>query len=715
VSDPKSDHRDPVLGDPEGEWNDVVRRISDRIRRKGSGGPTTQTGLDVAGELVRLDRRAREAEASLERERGAYALRVQEMEDKLKKVEPWLRQVKSEYQKASAERDRLRDELARGTRNGSPETVAVEKDEKTRAVSLREAEAARVERDAALAEASNLRKRFESQKSSADAAAEVRIAAAETARDQAAEDLDQMRKTAGDGRRADEEVKRLLKQVEQLETTTSAHKAVARAAQDTADQLQARIAGIEKAAHEAQAKAESAQQHADRARDLAGKLEETGIELAAARRKVADAESVAAAVRGGEAAVRRELEARVRELESARAELDRARKSVEKLGAESAGVRSQLAEVRRESQSRAAETARRSAALDAAKAAGQQARDDGASAARDATEAQELADEAMRAEQEARARSDDLAARLASAEQQIASAAASAQDFSERIESEQQARERAESRATELDARATANAARVRDLEPELELARGRAQALESEVGDRARAFEQQAQDAARRFESAESSFRSQMRAAEARFEMDLHRERERARSAEEASRVLEERNACALVEFDAEVTRLRSTTMQFLGAKTHELVEGMQRIVGEEPIVVPPITMSMENPRTPTATVAVLPPAGIETPSPATGEWDRLMSDVEQLCSEVEDMRQETGEKPADTDSVSVEVTVPMPGPAPSPAEVDESDSATQPDPDVDPLANTVEMPPRFAQQNSGGGHARRGRKKRR
>ncbi len=584
MSDPKSEPTDPVLGDPEGEWNDVVRRISDRIRRKSNGGPTTQSGLDLAGELVRLERRAREAEACLERERGAYTMRVQEMEEKLKKVEPWLRQLKAEYQKASAERDRLRDELARGTRSGSPETVAVLPDEKTRIESLLEVDAARVERDAALAEAESLRRRIESQRSNADVAAEVRIAAAEKARDEAAEDLKQLRRTTGEVRRTDEAVRRLQKQVEQLETSTSVHKAVARAAQETADQFAARVGELEKVAQEAQAKAEAAQVHEARVRELTAKLEEAGIELCAARRKLADAEK--------------------------------------------------------------------------SSAANDKARDDGAAAGRDAAESKDLAEEAMRAEQEARTRAGELATRLAAAELLISNAAA-------------------------------------------------RAKAAESDAASGALALLEQAKDAARRYESAEASFRSQMRAAEARFEMDLHRERENARSAEEVTRVLEERNARVLVDADAELTGLRTAAMQFVAARAQELVAGMQRIVGDEPVLVPPITMSLESPRTPTATVVVPQAAGIDTSSPVTGEWDRLMSGVEQLCSEVEDMRQETGEQPAqkpgDTDSVSVEVAAPGSAPAAESSSADdESDNPTQPEPGVDPEAMTIEMAPQSSQPSS-------------
>ena len=65
----------PAPADPDGDWDDVVHRISDRIKKKGAGAPTTQSSLDLANELVRLERRALEAEALLLQERDAHSLR----------------------------------------------------------------------------------------------------------------------------------------------------------------------------------------------------------------------------------------------------------------------------------------------------------------------------------------------------------------------------------------------------------------------------------------------------------------------------------------------------------------------------------------------------------------------------------------------------------------------------------------------------------------
>ena len=58
------------------------------------------------------------------------------------------------------------------------------------------------------------------------------------------------------------QIKRLLKQIEQLETTTSAHKAVARAAQEEVETLKNRVTDLEKSG---QRKAETVQQEGQRA------------------------------------------------------------------------------------------------------------------------------------------------------------------------------------------------------------------------------------------------------------------------------------------------------------------------------------------------------------------------------------------------------------------------------------------------------------------
>src|SRR5438552_4009202 len=115
MSDTVSEKKRTDVGDPESEWDAVVRRISERIKKnKGSTpGTASQSSLDLAGEMVRLERRAVDAETTLSRERDAYTVRVREMEAKLRNLEPWLRQLKGEYQKAANERDETRRQLKR--------------------------------------------------------------------------------------------------------------------------------------------------------------------------------------------------------------------------------------------------------------------------------------------------------------------------------------------------------------------------------------------------------------------------------------------------------------------------------------------------------------------------------------------------------------------------------------------------------------------------
>ena len=673
MSDTSNDRSETSVGDPEGEWDSVVRRISERIKKRSGGAATTQSSLDLASDLVRLERRAIEAEAALEREREGHGVRTREMEDKLRKLEPWLRQLKSEYQKAATERDRLRDELARVQKNAAgPSAADLSKTsvlESEKEAAFREAEAARAARDAALAEAESLRRRIDNEEQNAQSSSDERIAAAEKARDQALEDVKQMRKAAGDGRRAEEEVRRLLKQIEQLETTTAAHKAVARAAQEAVETAQARLTEIEKAQ---QKKAEAVQHESQRSQDLAKQLDDARDEIAAAERKRAEAESTAEAVRGGEEHVRRELDVKAQALLGVRAELDQSNRTIEKLRAETAeasrltelaradaaGAQSQAAQTRSEACSAADELARVQGALDAAKAAGQKTRDESAANQRDAAMAKELADEAMKAEEEARRRADATAEKLAAAEQELAAAsqrlreaASAAQEAADHAAAEQRGRADAELRANDLDARLAQAELRVPELESELEMLKGRAHALQTEASNLTRTLDDDRQSATKRFDAAETSWRSQMRAAESRFEADVHRERDRTREVEAMLRAIEERHAASQAGHEADLSQLRASAMQFVAAKSQELISGIHRIVGDEPVVVPPITASMDP-------EVLFPPPTVAMGKPlaAGGDWDRLINDVEQLWTEVEGMRQDGATAREDTDSMAPE-----------------------------------------------------------
>src|SRR5262245_54418171 len=233
MSETKSRRDEAAVGEHEGEWDSVVRRIYDRIKKRPGGPPTTQTSLDLAGEIVRLERRAREADAelerrtkeadsTLEREREAFALRVRDMEDKLRRLEPWLRQLRAEYLKTATERDQLKDDLTRA----KTETKGPRSEEDQERIGRLEAQlleakaahdAARVARDAASEEVESLPPRgVDEQRASEDESAK-RLAAAEIARDDAAREAAELREMLSAARTAEEETARLREQLAAVE------------------------------------------------------------------------------------------------------------------------------------------------------------------------------------------------------------------------------------------------------------------------------------------------------------------------------------------------------------------------------------------------------------------------------------------------------------------------------------------------------------------
>jgi len=663
MSETASPRKDTDVGDPESEWDAVVRRISERLKKKqgAANASGAQSNLDIAGEMVRLERRAIEAETTLAQERDAYSLRVKEMEDKLRNLEPWLRQLKGEYQKAAAERDELREELNRAASKAGSTTAAMVL-ESEREAALREAEAARAERDAAVAEAEMLRTRSESDRASPSASWQKHIAAAEKARDQAIEEAKQLRKAVGDARRSETEIKRLLTQIDQLETTTAAHKAVARAAQEEASGLKSRIAELEKSR---QTSAESVQLENRRVAEL-------GKDIDLLRDEVAT-------VRAAEEAARREAQEKARALESAKGELEQARQAVETLRAEAADAQRQAEESRSSSsqgrieaaQSKrdaeaAAESARNAAAsLEAAHAAERKAREALASAHKDAAESKELADEAMRAEGEARRRAEELAEKLAAIElsmhaesQRVREMEARAMELAEHLATERSARQEAERRANDFDVRAEQAEPRVLELEGQLEIIGGRVRAAEAENAGLVRGLEEERAAAAKRMEAAEASWRSQMRAAEARFEAEVQRERNRTFESDEALKAARERHARVGAAREEEMGRLRVEVGQFAEAKMNELVDGLSRIVAE-PIVAPPITVGMDCPATAPTSMAVSGPTstGARPEAGPPADWDRLIEDVEHLRGEVATLRTDGRSREDETAEAGVDV----------------------------------------------------------
>lgn len=656
MSEPSTSERKQTDGaTPDREWESVVRRISDRIRSASGTAPTTTQSADLAQELAALERRALDAEGTLERERHAYTIRVQEMEEKLRKLEPWLRRLRAEFQEASTERDRLRDRVtqlekdsaAAGGRPSEQEGVLRAELE----AAAREAEAAKAARDAALAEAAGLRQRLDNDLRNLQESWRQRIEQAESARDKALDEVKSFRQQLGGQRRQDEEIKRLLKEVEQLETTTAAHKAVARAAQEDADGIRQKLSEAEKSS--ARALDESRGWFA-KAEDAVRKLEAAEADLRRVRDensefalRLASAESAAKDLRAEAERARHEATEKDRALGGAHGEIETLRRTVEKLRAEvsdarqlSDRVQAETLAARREAEANAREIERLQG--DAA-AERRRAQDEAESLRREAAETRELAEESMRSEESLRRSLKDAEEKLAAENAQHAETGR---------------------RAQELEARLDGVQLEFADVRHGLEQARAIAVALESEKQNLLRTLDEEREGAAKRFEATEASWRSQMRAVEGRFEAELHKERQRAVAAEEAHAAAVQRHADELVARDDEFRRFRYGAAEYVRQQVQALVDGMDRMADGTMSDAEPVAVAVETEETVPASPGDVPAAEAAPAEPATGpvadadgpDWDRLLSDVQALRSEVEGLR--VAEPREDTGSIAVEVT---------------------------------------------------------
>lgn len=654
MSETSAGEKKDVGGDR--EWESVVRRISDRIRSApGTAGPSTTASTDLAQELAAYERRALEAEGTLTRERDAYSVRVREMEDKLRKLEPWLRRLRQEFQDASQQRDKLQARLDEAEKNaGAAPARSPEQDTALRAereVALREAEAAKAARDAALAEAASLRTRLENDLRTLQESWKQRIETAEGSRDKALDEIKNLRTQIGAQRRAEEEIKRLVKEKEALETTTAAHKAVARAAQEEAEGFRQKLAETEKQAGRS---GDEAKGWIVRADELSKKLESVQSELDRFRDEnraiqvhVANAENSIKELRAENDRVRHDLGERERTLAGARTESEALKKTLEKLRGEVAEAR-QAAErgvadasgARREVEAQARENERLKLEFGAER---KKAADELNRTRREAAETKELAEEAMRVEEQARR---DL------------------RETAERLAAESKAREDAVARATEFEGKFDHAQIEAADARRTIEEVRGTVTALEVEKANMVRSIEEERHGAATRFEAAETSWRSQLRAVEGRFEADLHKERQRSADFEDALRIAERRHAETLAQREFELQSLRTGVADFVRRKAQELFDGIALVAGAGgESGVPVVAEESAPPATVEVTVAMMdslrgrssaPSAAAASADAGDPDWDRLLSDVQALRSEVEGFR--ATEPPEETASISVE-----------------------------------------------------------
>ncbi len=245
------------------------------------------TPAQLAEELTAVERRALEAEEALARERHASAERIGEMEARLRGLEPWLRKLKQEHERITAERDELlrtADAVTRTKAGASAEVTALGHD----------LAAARTERDAAVAELVALRKRIKHDQEEMLLAWQRRITSAEAARDAAQAELAEARRTAHVSAGTGEELRGLKAQLEQATAELSAQAAIARTAQEDAERLRRRVRELEDGD---EARASEASRRAEESTSARRRITELETELAAAREAATDARSALDAAR----------------------------------------------------------------------------------------------------------------------------------------------------------------------------------------------------------------------------------------------------------------------------------------------------------------------------------------------------------------------------------------------------------------------------------
>jgi hypothetical protein len=147
------------------------------------------------------------------------------------------------------------------------------------------------------------------------------------------------------------------------------------------------------------------------------------------------------------------------------------------------------------------------------------------------------------------------------------------------------------------------------------------------------------------------------MRAAEGRFEADLHRERPKFMLSEASLAAEETRHAEEIAAHEAEVARLRSTAENTLRRVSRELQELAANLASSS------ASLDEDDDGRPPAT-AELSPGDIPNLSALSArtaelgaqDWERVLSDVEALRTEVESLREtpddDTASVPPDEDA---------------------------------------------------------------
>lgn len=635
----------PSSDESSDEWDTVVKRISERMRspaepaprpsRAAAAAPAPSSAQDMTGDLTRLEARALEAEAALASEREAYNVRVQEMQDKLRKIEPWIRKLKGEYETACKERDGLHAKLKRvKSRSSETEVQALQT----------ELQAARVAKEAARAELSAMRRQVESDRASLQEAWQARIATAEKARDQAIEELGVARRSASDAREHEEQVKRLRKDAETLETAAAAHKAVARAAQEQQERLQARVTELEKAVSEGEArsraKSSETQEHDQQVKALEKKLHRVIQSLEEARSAAENYELRIAEVDAAARDANIERDEAVRAREAKDIELESARNKLAGLQQNIISLKARVTKAEQAAEGASAKDERVEELqheLDGAREELRTAKERVDTLER---EGQNLGEAAAATEVELRKRLTDFEAR---AEEHAEAVARSEREISDE-------RSRAERAEHEL---ATA----LRDLET----ARGTLLAIETENRTLNESLATVRSQSAEALETNERTWRAEIDAVEQRMGAESERYRALAERAEDRAAALALRLQAASQARGVELVRLRDEIPLLVRTALDQVVSGFESTFDasaksalRSAASSPEALAGGDAHRVPTTEPPAEAPSEVDDAPPdldsVLPDWEQVLSDVEALSHEV------NGLTPNDYDTADVE-----------------------------------------------------------
>ncbi len=562
------------------------------------------------------------AEDQLARDRYDHAERVREMEGKLRQLEPWIRKLRGEFKDVVGERDALRERLSSAAGSAADGARA-------------EMVALTAERDAALADVVELTMRLEADVADLDRRWTRRVETIEAAREDAVTKLAALDHAATEARQGADEVRHLTTELDGARKTVSAHKAVARAAQEEAaalreqaEQLEATqadaVAEYEKRVRESQRLGEKLERRTHDLKEAKSAADGLRDDLGTARGRVEALEEQTASLKGEVAAVavaREQADEARGEIEKLRAETAEAKQALAKMDEESAFARRSIENVREE--------------LEATAKARDVAHADVERLSRELEDARERAGRSEEALAESVIESETAATRYGSLEADLREATDQVGDLQEELSA-------ANARSVAADA-AAADVRELEKLRSEVECGRTAIGTLQQKGDALLEEVEALRGAAIDRTAAIEASHETRLEAVKSRAEAEMIGLRARVEDSEASLAELQARLSSNSDARDAEMRRIQLGVSAALG-------EGMQRVLdGIEHVLGPDVGLA--------GTISVNAPAAQEP------RWDTLLSELAELRDEVEHFREVDPAAVAEAEiTASIEIDV-IPG----------------------------------------------------